>query len=260
MILRRLTDAFRKQDWFTVAVETLIVVLGVFLGIQLGNWNEARVEKHLSRTYVDRLINELQLEQQTIEIQIDYYTEVLAAVRRAAALLEDEEADPKELVASAYRATEVLILARTDATWTQMTASGDLTLLPQDTIPLLNYSYSFDAGGEALRTLSASDYRRAVRQIIPIEVQDAIRTGCGDQANKDKATIGFMEDCNIDVDPSLLRSTAEALRDDTAVALTLNYQYSDVRFAIGNLASKVPVLRRALDAMGAPPGDEGVTP
>ena len=26
MILRRLTDAFRKQDWFTVAVETLIVV------------------------------------------------------------------------------------------------------------------------------------------------------------------------------------------------------------------------------------------
>ena len=38
MILRRITEAFRKQDWFTVAVETLIVVLGVFLGIQLGNW------------------------------------------------------------------------------------------------------------------------------------------------------------------------------------------------------------------------------
>ena len=32
LILRRITEAFRKQDWFTVAVETLIVVLGVFLG------------------------------------------------------------------------------------------------------------------------------------------------------------------------------------------------------------------------------------
>ena len=42
MILRRIATAFRKQDWFTVAVETLIVVLGVFLGIQLGNWNDAR--------------------------------------------------------------------------------------------------------------------------------------------------------------------------------------------------------------------------
>ena len=43
MILRRLTDSFRKQDWFTVAVETLIVVLGVFLGLQVNNWNAARV-------------------------------------------------------------------------------------------------------------------------------------------------------------------------------------------------------------------------
>ena len=29
MILRSLTTAIRKQDWFTVAVETLIVVFGV---------------------------------------------------------------------------------------------------------------------------------------------------------------------------------------------------------------------------------------
>jgi hypothetical protein len=28
MILRRLVSAFRKQDWFTVAVEIMIVVLG----------------------------------------------------------------------------------------------------------------------------------------------------------------------------------------------------------------------------------------
>ena len=41
MILRRLTTAFRKQDWFTVGVETLIVVFGVFIGLQVNNWNEA---------------------------------------------------------------------------------------------------------------------------------------------------------------------------------------------------------------------------
>ncbi|WP_299949230.1 hypothetical protein [Hyphomonas sp. BRH_c22] len=38
MILRRITDAFRKQDWFTVAVETLIVFFGVFIGLQVNNW------------------------------------------------------------------------------------------------------------------------------------------------------------------------------------------------------------------------------
>lgn len=45
MILQRLATSIRKQDWFTVFIETLIVVLGVFLGIQLGNWNEARADR-----------------------------------------------------------------------------------------------------------------------------------------------------------------------------------------------------------------------
>ncbi len=40
-----LTDAFRKQDWFTVFVETMIVVLGVFLGLQVNNWNAARGDR-----------------------------------------------------------------------------------------------------------------------------------------------------------------------------------------------------------------------
>jgi len=42
MILRSLATSIRKQDWFTVLIETLIVVFGVFLGLQLGNWNDAR--------------------------------------------------------------------------------------------------------------------------------------------------------------------------------------------------------------------------
>ena len=35
MILRRLATSIRKQDWFAVVIETLIVVMGVYLGIQL---------------------------------------------------------------------------------------------------------------------------------------------------------------------------------------------------------------------------------
>ncbi len=44
MTLRRIATAVRRQDWFTVAVETLIVVLGVFLGLQANSWNETRLE------------------------------------------------------------------------------------------------------------------------------------------------------------------------------------------------------------------------
>lgn len=58
MILRRLADAFRKQDWFTVAVETLIVVFGVFIGLQVNNWNEARKQSELQAKLLERLEEE----------------------------------------------------------------------------------------------------------------------------------------------------------------------------------------------------------
>jgi hypothetical protein len=59
MILRRLTDAFRRQDWFTVAVETLIVVLGVFLGLQVNNWNSDRQARSAERGTLMRLYEDL---------------------------------------------------------------------------------------------------------------------------------------------------------------------------------------------------------
>ncbi len=55
MILRRLATAFRKQDWFTVGVETLIVVFGVFIGLQVNNWNADREARSGERRYLERL-------------------------------------------------------------------------------------------------------------------------------------------------------------------------------------------------------------
>lgn len=44
MILRRLAQAVRRQDWFTVVIEFVIVVFGVFIGLQVDNWNGARAD------------------------------------------------------------------------------------------------------------------------------------------------------------------------------------------------------------------------
>ena len=42
MLLRRITEHLKAQNWF--AIDFVIVVLGVFVGIQVSNWNEARQE------------------------------------------------------------------------------------------------------------------------------------------------------------------------------------------------------------------------
>lgn len=56
MIIRRIAEAFRRQDWFTVCVEVLIVVFGVFIGLQVDDWNSQRVEREMERQYLERLL------------------------------------------------------------------------------------------------------------------------------------------------------------------------------------------------------------
>ncbi len=56
MILRRMANGIRQQDWFTVVLEVLIVVVGIFIGLQVDDWNEARKEQALARDYLARLI------------------------------------------------------------------------------------------------------------------------------------------------------------------------------------------------------------
>ena len=55
MILRRLAQSLKEQNWTAISVEFVLLVLGVFLGIQAANWNEARQERALEAEYLARL-------------------------------------------------------------------------------------------------------------------------------------------------------------------------------------------------------------
>lgn len=43
--LARIAQRLRSHDWFAAAIEVAIVVLGIFLGFQVTQWNEARQSK-----------------------------------------------------------------------------------------------------------------------------------------------------------------------------------------------------------------------
>jgi len=55
MLLRRVIAHLRRQEWTAIAIDFVIVVLGVFVGIQVSNWNAARIERAKEREFVVRL-------------------------------------------------------------------------------------------------------------------------------------------------------------------------------------------------------------
>lgn len=61
MILRRLADAIREQNWFTVVLEVLVVVVGIFIGLQVNDWNERRKDRADERAFVARLHDDMLL-------------------------------------------------------------------------------------------------------------------------------------------------------------------------------------------------------
>ena len=55
MLLRRVIEHVKTQNWVAVALDFVIVVVGVFIGIQVANWNASRIERQLERDTLIRL-------------------------------------------------------------------------------------------------------------------------------------------------------------------------------------------------------------
>lgn len=55
MILRRVIQHVRAQSWTAIGIDFLIVVLGVFIGLQVSNWNDAQRERVSESHYLAAL-------------------------------------------------------------------------------------------------------------------------------------------------------------------------------------------------------------
>lgn len=58
MLLRRVSKHVKDQNWFAIGIDFVIVVIGVFIGIQVANWNEARSEGTRAEGIKARLASE----------------------------------------------------------------------------------------------------------------------------------------------------------------------------------------------------------
>ncbi|MBI1393567.1 MAG: hypothetical protein GC152_12565 [Alphaproteobacteria bacterium] len=60
MILRRLTEHIRTQNWFAVALDFVIVVVGILIAFQITTWNEGRQDRRDEQRYLAELAANLE--------------------------------------------------------------------------------------------------------------------------------------------------------------------------------------------------------
>ena len=80
MILRRITQHVKAQNWFAVGLDFVIVVVGVFMGIQVANWNAVRVDRATEAQYLSDLRSNL------VEDRAEYSRTLETIVSRVGAI------------------------------------------------------------------------------------------------------------------------------------------------------------------------------
>lgn len=67
MILRRLKTHVEKENWFAVFLDFCIVVIGVFIGLQVANWNETRANAQRETQVLQEILDDLREDALTLQ-------------------------------------------------------------------------------------------------------------------------------------------------------------------------------------------------
>ena len=251
MILRRITANFRKQDWTAVVVELVIVVLGVFIGLQAQEWASAHAEQQRANVLLQQLRGDLEGERVNPKSYVDYQQVTAVYARTAIRGLESPgSVDPQTWVASVYQATQIIAPQSNRATFDEMKSTGAIDLIGNTRFHalLINY-YSFDWTQSSVVKAQAP-YREVVRSILPYAIQKAVKASCGDRNETISGVINTQlpKTCHIDLPATVIARAAETLRTTPGLLPALTYQLSLIET---NIETIEPTQQQRADLIAA---------
>jgi hypothetical protein len=131
VIITRIAQGLRRQDWFTAVLELVILVIGIYIGLQVDDWVSERQDRETETMYLELLARDVQELQQQVEDQRAFEKDKVDAAARAYKLLttENPAAHHIELGALLTSLSGRRTLSLVSSTYEQMVSSGHLQLI-----------------------------------------------------------------------------------------------------------------------------------
>ena len=60
MLLQRFVKHVTDQNWFAVSLDVIIVISGIFIGMQLNEWNGKRIEIQQEQVFLSQLDRDIE--------------------------------------------------------------------------------------------------------------------------------------------------------------------------------------------------------
>lgn len=261
------------KRWRWLAIEFLVIALGVFSALLVDTWVEDRENDRREAEYRERLAMDLRRDIANLNAVVNYYHRIRDyGLMTLTDLDGDKDLDDFTLMFAAFNAAEEWGFSLESSTFNDMQSTGGLALIDdvQLRIDLADYHRLGRSREDIWNPPRA--YRESVRGIIPNAFQAAIHESCvsnpetleplsaADSAGASfpasvepltgsATSVGF---CGLEAVDFDLARAAEELRSDPQVPRLLRFRNSEVRVAIALFEGQRQLAARLLEHLEAP--------
>jgi len=170
MIFSRVMHHVKEQQWTAVFLDFVIVVVGVFIGIQVSNWNAANAAKARETELLIELRGEIETSIQVTNQKADAIEQVVAAARRSLDFMASGEPCGDEcwpVLVDFFHASQWQPIDVNRTTYDEMRRQG----LPRSR-EIINAMEAYLSQNVSLSVTNIIPaYRSRVRQLIPLDAQ-----------------------------------------------------------------------------------------
>lgn len=218
MIVRRFAQSLSEQNWTAIAVEFVLLVTGVFLGIQAANWNQARADHLRERQLLGALRAEVADSIRQVEVKQRAFAQVGRSGTRAIAFLDAGKScgnDCWPVIVDFFHASQWQALSVDVPTYDEMRRNG---WPRQRAIVDAMEAYKRQARQIAAPLQFPPAYRALVRGLIPLAIHRPYWTTCFVLVDGEEA---YVEPCPQGVPPEVSAAGINAIVKDPDIHRTL---------------------------------------
>ena len=258
MVIRRIREHVATHNWFAVAVDVGIVVLGVFLGNQVSNWNEGRSERAQALEDRQRLIADLGSNTADFDNRLIYFRAVRRHAQATLDALNQPAGNDEQFLVNAYQATQIILADPKRVTYDEVLATGRLTRLgaPRLRDKVGNFYVAMASAGPFLNNVPP--FREQLRRALPSAIQTAVRKRCPERYDflPDGTLLNSLpERCALGLDPAMVAKGVSAVRAIPNAPVELNRLIDDLDVKIEMIDPTLGQIRELRALIAA--ADEG---
>lgn len=249
MLVHQIAKALKSQEWSTVFIEFVLVVIGVLVALEVDRYNERQKEREQEVQFLSTLQRDLGRDIDDVKLMINGFQTIESYGFSAIETLNQQSCAQGECwrkLVELFHAGQWLDVSRNDSTYEEIKRAG----LPKNSALKTQLDqYYFLAAQQKVLTQELPAYREWVRSIIPPAMQRHIWANCFSVVSGRFET--YSTECSSPTTDEAARVVVEELQATPAVKRALTFWLSNLSLTTITLPQTAVDAEQAIAALQA---------